>query len=281
MSQKKRLAAHERPIPARLPSAEREAWRKLPFDGPKNFRELGGYKTADGRRLKHGLIYRADKLSALSDDDLTYMRLLDIRTVVDFRSNEEREHEPNNIDELDSIVTELLTVDVKGAAVNLLREKIAASTASEEDVAQLLVNVNREFVLSFTPTFARLFELLLADQAGPLVFHCTAGKDRTGFAAALILRIMGVDEDTLMADYLATNSFTRAVMDEILESIDQRAFGQFNTTALRKLFGVESRYLQEAFDTIEKEYGDFEVYRKEGLMLNDSAVAELQARLLS
>ncbi len=274
------LAAHKRPVPTDLPIAEREQWRKLPFDGPHNFRELGGYKNEQGQSLKYGMLYRADKLSHLSDDDLAYVKILEIKTVVDFRSDEERLHEPNNISELSQIKTELLTVDVRGAAVNLIREKIANSSATSEDMGELLVNVNREFVEHFTPTFKKLFELLLNPESYPLVFHCTAGKDRTGFAAALILKILGVNQATVMQDYLATNTFTHDAMDQILERIDERSFGQFNTDALRALFAVQEHYLQNAFNTINKLYGNFDDYVKEGLGLEQTHIEQLKELLL-
>lgn len=275
------IPPHKRPVLVELPHNEREQWRKLPFDGAHNFRELGGYSNTDGQTLKHGMLYRADKLSHLSDDDLAYFRILDISTVVDFRGDEERENEPNKLDDLSHIQTELLTIDVRGAAVNLIREKIANSSATGEDMGALLVNVNREFIENFTPTYKQLFRLLLNESSYPLVFHCTAGKDRTGLAAALILRVLGADMALVMQDYLATNTFTAQAIDKILASIDERSFGQFNTEALRELFAVKSHYLEEAFSTIDKIYGDFDTFVSKGLELTSADINELKRLLLN
>jgi protein-tyrosine phosphatase len=270
------LSANERPIPSQLPSNERESLRKLPFKGAHNFRDLGGYKTTDGRQIKWGLLYRSDKLSELTSTDEQYMERLSLKRIVDFRSVAEREAQPDRIAPDSSIRIEQLPVNVSGVNPDLIKNKIESGDVSQQEMSKLLIDANREFVEKYTPLYREWIQSLLDKDAVPMVFHCTAGKDRTGFAAALVLLALGVPKDTVMSDYLATNTFTGEHVEKTLLVIKLASFFQTDVEAIRPLFGVEAEFLQEAFNAIDEHYGSTENYLQNGLGLDKEKLSQLK-----
>src|SRR5690606_28692555 len=118
-----------------------------------------------------------------------------------------------------------------------------------------LVDANRDFVEQHTPVYREWMQSLLQADAYPALFHCTAGKDRTGFAAALVLAALDVPQDTIYQDYLATNSYTEDYREKVKLFITLRSFGKVDGDTLEPLFGVERRYLEEAFKAIDEHYG--------------------------
>ncbi len=109
------------------------------------------------------------------------------------------------------------------------------------------------------------------------MFHCTAGKDRAGFAAALVLRILGVPKERVIEDYLLTNVFTEKETEKILWQIRLASFFQADTDNIRQLLGVEERYIVAAFDAIESEWGSFDRYVSEGLGISAEEIARLRS----
>ncbi len=267
-----------RPLPA---IASKDVSRKLPFDGAHNFRDLGGYKTVDGREIRRGLLYRSDKLSDLSERDEQYLERLDIRRIVDFRSETERSESPNRIAPDSSIAIVNKPIDVDAAAVDLLAERITASDTSVAEMAQLLIDANRQMVEEFTPVYRDYMQELLQEGNYPTVFHCTAGKDRTGLAAALVLSAVGVPRETIMQDYLATNAYTADYIERMVTLIKVGSLFQANTEAVRALFAVDERYLGEAFAAIDEHYGSMDNYLAEGLGLGDTERQQLRHILLN
>lgn len=274
------LPADQRPIPAELPADQREALRKLPFENAHNFRDLGGYKTTDGKTVKWGLIYRSDKLSDLSSDDEFYLDRLGLTRIVDFRSIKERESAPDRIAPASSIAIQQVPIKVTGADFDLIKSKIESGDLQENELSALLVQANRELVEQYTLIYRAWIQSILADNGLPMVFHCTAGKDRTGFAAAIVLLAVGVPKETVMADYLATNAYTADQIDKTVNVVKWASLFQADAEALRPILGVEERYLNEAFLAIEEHYGSIENYLEAGLGLTPEKREQLKAILL-
>ena len=174
--------AQQRVVPANLAAAEREAYRKLPMDGADNFRDLGGYKTRDGRTVKWGLVYRADSLAELSDQDLEYLQRLGIKQIVDFRTPFEKEEDPDRLPPSVNYVER--PIEVEGTAVKELFEKISGGDIDDLNAMELMENANRAFVTSQQHVYGPHLKSLLDDNNLPSVAHCTGGKDRAGFGAA-------------------------------------------------------------------------------------------------
>jgi protein-tyrosine phosphatase len=272
--------AGSRPIPALLPSSERESHRKLPFDNMHNFRDLGGYQTADKRQLKWGCVYRCDKLSSLSEQDQHFILRLGIKQVSDFRSDEERDESPHKLPSTGGIKVNILPITVEAAQIERITARLQAEDATADDMAHFLIEANREMIERFTPVYRQWLELLLQETSFPHVFHCTAGKDRTGLGAALLLSILGVPYQTILQDYMATNVYTAARVDHIVNYVHEKTMYQVNKDVIRTLFTVQENYLGEAFKAIDEEYGEIDAYIENGLGLSEKDRVNLQALLL-
>ena len=274
------LPADERPIPAQLPEAEREALRKLPFENAHNFRDLGGYKTSDGKTVKWGLIYRSDKLSELSSEDEFYLDRLGLTRIVDFRSIKEREAAPDRVAPASSIAIQHVPIKVTGADFDLIKSKIESGDLREDELSELLVQANRELVEQYTLIYRAWIQSILEDNGLPMAFHCTAGKDRTGFGAAIVLLALGVPKETVMADYLATNTYTAEQIEKTVSIVKWASLFQADAEALRPILGVEERFLNEAFLAIDEHYGSVDNYLTEGLGLTPDKRQQLRDLLL-
>jgi len=269
------------PLPRHLPPEHREPGRRIPFDGLGNLRDLGGYQTTDGRTVRWGVLYRSDHLGRLSARDLRRLRHLELAVLVDFRSNAEKAAAPNRLPRGHGIkVVELPLFDDANDAMGVgLRARIERGDLTGLDAAALLIDANQRLATEFTPAYRQFVAELLAAKGAPVLFHCTAGKDRTGFAAAIVLRLLGVPEEVIVADYLRSKAYSLAARRRDLLLL--RLFKGHELTALvRALLGVEEAYLQAAFDAIDREYSSFAAYARDGLGLSEADIRRLRDQLL-
>ena len=237
----------DRPLHTKNNSFQTEEHRLLPMDGSHNTRELGGYKTTDGKTIKWGKLFRSDKLSDISKTDQAYLQNLGIKKIVDFRSEQEKAEDPNIIPTGISYVEMPISVD--GA----MRSKIEAVLKGETDreVQSFLIDANKEFVTNYADVYENFLRGLI-DEDAPTLFHCTAGKDRAGFAAAITLIALGVSKEDVINDYMKTNAFTQERIEEILGQIELMSLYQSDVEILRPLLGVEQIYIETAFRTAEE-----------------------------
>lgn len=270
--------AEDRVIPAELPAAERDEHRKLTLDGADNFRDLGGYRTSDGKTVKWGVVYRSDSLADLSDADLAFMQRLGIQQVVDFRTDFEKAEDPDRIPEGVRYIER--PVDVEGTAVKEMFEKISSGDLEDFDAEGILIEANRGFVRSFGEVFGAHLKSLTDSGNLPSVAHCTGGKDRAGFAAAVTLLALGVPEQTVREDFLKTNAYTADKIEKYMWLIRVGSFFRTDPEKVRPLLGVEPSYIDAALDTMKAEYGSIDNYLREGLGLSDADRAKLRANLL-
>src|SRR6267378_320256 len=178
--------------------------RHLNLAGASNFRDLGGYRTRDGRAVRWRQIFRSNHLGQLTEADIEVLRPLGLKSAFDFRGTEERVAAICGLAEI-----AVHSLPIEPTVVAALRTRLASGLPlSSADAVEVMRESYRNYVRHDTPSFRALFALLLEDRA-PLVIHCTAGKDRTGFACALILHALGVADDVIAEDYLLTNHFYR------------------------------------------------------------------------
>lgn len=267
-----------RAIPVALPEAQRGASRRLPLDGAHNARDLGGYPSAQGGFVRWGVLYRSDALGDLSDEDVAYLARLGLHRVVDFRSQQEREREPDRL----PFALPVAWLPIFGDALDprALRDELLSGKARADEMAALLVQANRAFVTDFSDVFAAFLRDLADPSNLPALFHCTAGKDRAGFAAALTLLAVGVPRDVAMSDYLLTNGYSEAATQRMLLVLRFVSFFRTDPDDVRPLFEARREYLQAAFDAIDQKYGSTERYLQAGLGLDDATLARLRANLL-
>ena len=272
----KEIPSFERPIPVKFAENLREDYRKLPFTGAHNFRDLGGYQTEDGRRIKWGKIYRSDNLHSLTDEDVKYLSRLNIKSVVDFRSDEERESEPDRLTPDMTQVLLPIKFQPKELDDETLKNLMENLTFGTLDSSNLLVDFNIVIVKDFADEYKKFFRHVIENNAEPIVFHCTAGKDRAGFASAMILTVLGVPREKVIEDYLLTNTYVKDHVDSEMLEIELKTFFRADTDNLRKINLVAERYIQAAFDTIDSEWGGMDNYISGPLSLTDEDILKLQ-----
>ncbi|MGL9618005.1 tyrosine-protein phosphatase [Bradyrhizobium sp. U531] len=239
--------------------------RHLALQGASNFRDLGGYKTTDGRTTRWRHIFRSNHLGQLTADDVAIVRALGVRSAFDFRGREEREAGVCVVNEIT-----VHSLPIEPTVVAALRAEIAGGTLTAPVALELMRESYRNYVRHNTQTFRSLFGHLLEDRA-PLVIHCTAGKDRTGFASALILHALGVPDEIIAEDYLLTNQHYKR---------DATAATDLPEDVRNAIGSVETSYLAAAFEAVGREYGDLETYLRDGLKLGATERAALKARYL-
>ena len=272
ISGEKEIASLERPIPANLSENLREDTRKLPFTGAHNFRDLGGYKTSDGKTVKWGKVYRSDNLHSLTDEDLKYMERLNLKSVVDFRSDEERNEEPDRLTPDMTPILLPIKFEPEGVTENLTRDL----TFGNLDSSNLLRDFNVILVKEFTEEYKQFFRHIVDNGGEPFVLHCTAGKDRAGFGSAMILTVLGVPREKIIEDYLLTNTYVSDHVDRKLLETELKTFFRADSDNLRKINLVEERYIQAAFDTIDSHWGGMDQYISDGLNLTEEDIGKIR-----
>ncbi len=185
-----------------MPLAD-ESRRRLELDGPVNFRDLGGYEAAAGRSVRWGRVYRSDSLGRLSQGDLGRLGELGVRLVCDLRMEGERKAEPSRIPQRPGIRVELLPIGGIVAETRVMGQRVREGRVREVGV-ETMVAVYLELLEAHAASFGAVVAHAAEPSSLPLVVHCTAGKDRTGIAAGLILSALGVPEESVLDDYEMT-----------------------------------------------------------------------------
>ncbi|MBB2497406.1 tyrosine-protein phosphatase [Aquipseudomonas ullengensis] len=248
------------------------------LQGTANFRDLGGYLTEGGQRVRTGMLYRADELSRLSATDQTHLLELGIRQVVDFRSEAERQRAP---DQLPASIRYIpIPVTVEATAVGDIQQRIFAPDNTAAAMSDFLQSAYRDFIVIYTPQYRQFMQGLLDGQEYPQVFHCTAGKDRTGMAAALVLTAIGVPRETILQDYLASNRLTTERVNQRVEAMVAHSGGQANREALTTLLQVQPVFLQATYTAIDQQYGSIDNYLTQGLGIGPAQRQILRQKLL-
>jgi protein-tyrosine phosphatase len=244
--------------------------RAIPLENASNLRDLGGWPTRDGRVVRSGLVYRAPALVALSAADIQSIAALGIRTTCDFRGVKESALNPVV---LDGATVRLLPIEPSvGAGLrDILRTGQATGHVSPEEMLKLLREAYVAYALASSTRYRDVFGLLADDGNLPLLMHCSAGKDRTGFGAALLLTALGVAWPHVMQDYLATN---------ILWKREIAGFFDLPAPLKDTLLSVHEPLLVAAFDAVRQEYGSVDAYLEQAIGLTPAARARLADRLL-
>lgn len=225
--------------------------------GASNFRDLGGYAVPDGRAVRWRRIFRSDHLAALTQQDMRVLTDFGLERAVDLRGQAESAALAYELPDV-----RYHALPIEPTVVQRAKEMARAGRRMTAPVAvQLMQDTYRAFVSDNTQQFTGLFEQLLADDT-PLVFHCTAGKDRTGFAAALILLALGVPRTVVMQDYLLTNRLYRRPASLASTAPDE---------VLDVIWRVQEGFLQTALQAVDRDHGGIESYLTQRLGVDDAA----------
>jgi len=258
--------------------------RLIPLEGTYNFRDFGGYPAAGGTMVKRRTLYRSDNLSQLSPRAFARFASLGIRLLVDLRTEYESVHRPNATPPgLDLRVERLpisIAPELEKKWSNLEKAWFMLSGRMERLDLEYTFDLYRRLVENAAPALARLFELLLDPGAYPVLILCMAGRDRTGFAAAMVLSALGVPLETVLEDYCLTDVYAAKSMDRMVRTM--RALSLFRTTSqtIRQFFAARPEYLRSAIEAIESAHGSVEAYLRDRAGLTDASRTTLRSLLL-
>lgn len=249
-------------VTAPLASADPVTPTAIRLEGAKNFRDIGGYETSDGRTVRSGLVYRANKLSSLTDADLAKLTAANVTLDVDLRNMWERRDDPDRLPEgvryqvADVVSFEHGIAFHEFVPLTLGRALVDAAVTGSSDIGQ---SIGYPFMVTYRGADVAFRDLLTAiagNTDGATVFHCSAGKDRTGWGTAVLLSLLGVPKATVYRDFLASNTY------------------------LGRDDAVEKSWLDAAFAQVDRLYGGVDNYVRKGLGVDQQTIDTLRARLL-
>jgi protein-tyrosine phosphatase len=237
--------------------------RQSLLEGASNFRDLGGYPTVDGRIVRRGLVYRSGALHALTGSDVDRLRSVDLRVAFDLRSEAERVAEPTS------------APFVRVVGVPLTRSASARSFTEYADGEAYLRDRYHEIVFELAEVVGSVLRAVAHDDCLPAVIHCAAGKDRTGVVAAVLLLALGVDDETVVADYALTSDCEAA---ERVEELAAKLDGLPPAVAAGVL-GTHPRALAEVIGELRRRFATVEDYLTTSAGLTPGDLVALRARL--
>lgn len=248
--------------------------RFIQMDGGRNFRDLGGYRTADGHTVKRGVMYRSGSLGSLTPQGQEALSRLHIASIIDLRSTDERSHDANDL--AATFRQAYWTRDYGMSHGDMAKIFSTSTPPTAESMKSMMSQVYRTLPKEQAPSYRELFARLVADKE-PLVVNCTAGKDRTGIASALVLTALGVPYETVKQDFLLSNN---APGMNTLTGALPGPMAKLPPEVLKPLAGVEPEYLDTAFTQIKQEYGSVENYLQKELAVGPNEIAALRRNML-
>ena len=219
--------------------------RLLPVTGAYNMRDLGGYQAADNKQVKWNTVIRSGDLNTLTKEDIEYLASLPLRTDIDFRGQKEKDAAP---DKLPSTVRQCIPLALETGDMSSMIGNIKEFDSSR--LSTILQEIYIYIIRHAQDIYSWFFHILEDEASAPLLFHCSAGKDRTGIGAALFLSALGVDRETVMKDYMLSAEYIKGKYESIIQ----------DHPALEPLTTVKEEYLEAAFKVIDTEFGGMENY---------------------
>jgi protein-tyrosine phosphatase len=250
--------------------------------GAPNFRDLGGYETIDGRVVRHGLLYRSEALSLTDPADIAALGALGIRFVCDLRSGRERDAQPTTWPDA---APETLHFDVGMdlRAGNAALADILAADPTARGVRTMLIASYGAMPRAFAAGLRPFLDALLARKL-PALFHCTAGKDRTGFLGAILLDALGAPRETIHRDYILTSrrsDVQRMMATAALYVGAITGAAEHDREMLQVLCGTDADYIDAAFAAITRDWGSTEAYLEAAAGFGPAERASLRDLLLA
>ena len=253
--------------------------RYIPLPGTLNLRDFGGYDTASGVPVVRGQLFRSGHMADIDAGGVQALVELGIGTICDLRRPMEKQEEPTPVPEA---AVRRVEIEIDPGSAIAMRAALADADLHLEDRIGYMVEINRELARHHAADYARMFEALLEGDGGFLL-HCSAGKDRTGFGCALILHTLGVDEETILDDYLATNHYVD-IEGQVIPRL-KRWYGEDRPIpdhdTIMALAGVRPEYLHAALAVVQEEFAGMDAYLERTVGLDAGARERLRGRYLA
>ena len=245
--------------------------RSQQFNFVQNFRDLGGYKNYDKKRIKWGMLYRSGKIDSLDNESIQRMKNLKIKTLIDFRDSQIFTLPPSSL-KLENIIH----MPISLYPLDMLEEKINNHEFKRGDACIFMQDLFIDLSKKATTTYKSMFNQLLMPENYPVVLTCSYGKDYTGFAVVLILSAMNIPEETILDDYLLTNQY----LDKRSIDLNLVDFPLDIQEAVTALMTADEQYLNCAFKYIKRQYGSIQNYLEQELNMTPEKQKRLQEILL-
>jgi protein-tyrosine phosphatase len=239
--------------------------RRVKMEGATNFRDVGGYRTVNGKQVKWGKVYRSADISRLTENDLSVMQGKHIYTVVDLRETAETKKAPDRLLPNSDYVLCSVTDDVTDWT------KQMQQVSSGDTMMVSFYTKTETFGKKYRPMFQKL--LTLPDSSS-ILYHCSAGKDRTGIGTALFLYTLGVPMEIIMQDYLASNIYRQQENERLVQMMTQAA--NVKESVARDIASVKSIFLEATFKSIYQQYGSVENFLKKELGIGKKEIKKLK-----
>jgi protein-tyrosine phosphatase len=252
--------------------------RMIPMEGGRNFRDVGGYRTADGRTVRWNMLYRSGSLGNLQKDGMARLRTMNIRAIIDLRMTTERKTDQSNWLPIAGLGYWTRDYMLGGDEASLAQMFSDPSKLTASTMRAMMTQGYRTMPKELAPQYREMFARLIAPGKGAVVVNCTAGKDRTGIGAALVLTAIGIPYETVREDYLLSNAGLN--MDSVQDAISP-LLALLPSDVIQPLVGVEGEYLDAAFVQIKADYGSVEAYLDKELGVGPAEISLLKSRMLN
>lgn len=261
--------------------------RMIPMEGALNVRELGGLPLKDGRMVRHGSLIRTGRLSDMTEMDKETLACWNLTKIIDMRNNQEVFEHPDP--EMAGVEWIQLSIFPSGAAgisredngESLMEKAVRLAEMYAGGKARKLLQtmyprmVGEEFCVG---QIRRFFELLAEHEEGAIAWHCTSGKDRTGLTCALLLYVLGAEQETILEDYLLTNDQIADYRNALLDGLRQRGIEEEKIQQIYYLESVDVSYLESCMEVIREKYGSLDCFVKEKLGITEEMRAVLREK---
>nr|WP_243760633.1 tyrosine-protein phosphatase [Aestuariicella hydrocarbonica] len=264
------------------------AARWLPLEGGRNFRDLGGYSTQNGQQVRWGKLFCSGAMTALTEQNYQLLDTFDVATIVDFRSADERHSEPTEWS-VDNARVLSWDYDMDMGAGGTFAEVFRQPELNAEKVEAAMALMYPDILLSQQPHYRAMFDRLIQND-GALVFNCTAGKDRTGIAAVLILTALGVDRETVINDFMLSDLYyqqhptsfisPKAEDGDAKQQAMMAMFKRIPPEVLKPVKGGRESYIKAAIDSMEQQSGSVLAYIQQELDVDDQELQQLRKNFL-
>lgn len=253
---------------------------RIPLSGCRNFLDLGGYAVDAQHVVRPGMIFKSGRLEGLTDEDIEKFSALHIKTVVDLRSPDEIHNHPDRLPENQPPNQVHIQMSHNGLGRAEVEEVLRLAVSGKLDTHQHMIAAYREFPQVSAAQLRQVFDLLLDDAALPVLIHCTAGKDRTGFVSAMILGALGCPERVIRSDYLAYNQGELAVRAQRYAASYHALGIQVSVEQTYPYMTVHPDYINALLETIAAKWGDIPSYITSEVGLSDQDLQSFRKRMI-